>query len=545
MDPAAPSLLLCHHLKLLIESNMTSDGLVHQAVPSEISLEEDHQSISQPISDLVNQSGPLDMDTVGFVNQSCSASRKHDTTDCTVSLVCNDNSDDDINMNSGRFPDQNGSYVAGDNSSHGDKLCHSSHNVANSPEKSKRRHPSIVVPQDKTSNPLDDELLSKDGKATEPVSNLVQELNEYPIGRVTPTGPRTTYHRNRFTSISRTFGDGSKLLSEDGSKKPRTPASYSVSPRSDELGLKHKGHFRKIKPHNSPKTNGAKRLPDNTRSGESSPESLTCVANILVTVGDRGWREYDTQIKIDTDGQNDRRICVRLAEGTKYSHKVCQVLQPGATNRYTHAMLWKGAPEWCLEFPDRSQWSIFKQMHEECYSHNIRAASVKNIPIPGVRLVEGHNDDGVGSFVHPEDYLCHIGTDVEMALDESRVIYDMDSDDEEWISGWTKSQRSKNSTVGELTEDLFEKVMDKFEKFAHTHNCNELTIDQIKEIDMDDVPLDIIEVIHDHWHDKRQKKGIPLVRHFQVSICFAIFLLSCFPVHKQKVCLVILMVYGN
>uniref|UniRef100_A0ACD5VPH9 Uncharacterized protein n=1 Tax=Avena sativa TaxID=4498 RepID=A0ACD5VPH9_AVESA len=515
MDLTPPSLLLCHHLKLLIESNLTSNDLVHQAVPSEISSEEDQQSISQHTSDLVNQAGPLDVDTVGFINHSNSASGKHGTADCTVSLDCNDSSDGGINVTSRRSPDQNGPYVAGDNSDHGGELCSSSHNVINSRGKSKQRYPSLDIPQDKTSDPLDDELLSKDGKATEPVSNLVQELNEYPIGRVTPTAPRTTYHRNRFTSISRTFGDGSKLWPEDGSKKPRTPASYSVSPRSDELGLKHKAHFRKIQTHNSAKTNGAKRLPDNTRSGESSPESLTCVANILVTVGDRGWREYDTQIKIDTDGQSDRSIYVRLAEGTKYSHKVSQVLQPGATNRYTHAMLWKGGPEWCLEFPERRQWVIFKQMHEECYSHNIRAASVKNIPIPGVRLVEGHDDNGAVSFVRPQDYLCHIGPDVEMALDESCVIYDMDSDDEDWISGWRRSQRSKSNTVGELTEDMFEKVMDKFEKFAHTHNCNELTIDQIKELDMDDVPLGIIEVIHDHWHDKRQKKGIPLVRYFQ------------------------------
>ncbi|XP_047061650.1 uncharacterized protein LOC124668587 isoform X1 [Lolium rigidum] len=512
LDLPAPSLLLCHHLKLLIESNLISSGLVHLAIPSEISSEKDQQSISQHASDFVNQDGPLDMDTIGSMNHSSSASRKHDTTDCTVSLDCNDSSDGDINVTSERCPDQNGRYVAGDNSNRGDKMCSSVHNVTNSPEKSKQWYPSIDIPQDKTSDPPDDER--KDGKASEPVSNLVQELNEYPIGGVTPTAPRTTFHRNRFTSISRTFGDGSKLWPEDGSKKPRTPASYSVSPRSDELGLKHKGHFRKIQTH-SAKTNGAKRFPDNTRSGESSPESLTCVANILVTVGDRGWREYDTQIKIDTDGQSDRRICVRLAEGIKYAHKVCQALQPGATNRYTHAILWKGGPEWCLEFPDRSQWAIFKQMHGECYNHNIRAASVKNIPIPGVRMVEGHDDNGGILFVRPQDYLCHIGPDVEMALDESRVIYDMDSDDEEWISGWRKSQHSKNSTVSELTEDLFEKVMDKFEKFAHTHNCNELTIDQIKELDMDDVPLDIIEVIHDHWHDKRQKKGIPLVRHFQ------------------------------
>ncbi|XP_044975115.1 uncharacterized protein LOC123442978 isoform X3 [Hordeum vulgare subsp. vulgare] len=486
-----------HHLKLLTETNLTSNAVVHQPAPSEIFVEKNQQSISQHRSVLVDQACSLEAGT--------------------VSLDCDDNSDGDINVISRRLPDQNGTCIAGD------KLCSSNHNVTNSPEKSKQNYPSIDIPQDKISDALDDELLSKDDKATEPVSNLVQELNEHPIGRVTPTAPRTSYHRNRFTSISRTFGDGSKLWPEDtmstgiagGSKKTRTHVSYSVSPRSDELGSKHKGHFRKIQPHNIAKTNGSKRLPDNTRSGESSPESLACVANVLVTVGDRGWREYDTQITIDTDGQSDRRICVRLAEGKKYIHKVSQVLQPGATNRYTHAMLWKGGPEWNLEFPDRSQWSIFKQMHDECYSHNIRAASVKNIPIPGVRLVEDHDDNEVVLFVRPQDYICHIGPDVEMALDESRVIYDMDSDDEEWISGWRKSQRDKNNTMSELTEDLFEKIMDKFEKFAHTHNCSALTIDQLKELDVDSVPLDITEVVHDHWHDKRQKKGMPLVRHFQ------------------------------
>jgi hypothetical protein len=81
LDLPAPSLLLCHHLKLLIESNLTSSGLVHQAIPSEISSEKDQQSISQHASDFVNQDGPLDMDTVGSMNHSSSASRKHDTTD--------------------------------------------------------------------------------------------------------------------------------------------------------------------------------------------------------------------------------------------------------------------------------------------------------------------------------------------------------------------------------------------------------------------------------------------------------------------------------
>nr|CAB3476019.1 unnamed protein product [Digitaria exilis] len=116
------------------------------------------------------------------------------------------------------------------------------------------------------------------------------------------------------------------------------------------------------------------------------------------------------------------------------------------------------------------------------------------------------------------DYLSYIGTDVEIALDESRVVYDMDSDDEEWISSWRKFLVGDNITTDELAEDLFERVMDKLEKFAYSHNCNELSIDQMKELDIDNVPLDIIEVIHAYWQDKRKKKGMPLIRHFQSAM---------------------------
>ncbi|GAB2248659.1 hypothetical protein Droror1_Dr00008541, partial [Drosera rotundifolia] len=38
---------------------------------------------------------------------------------------------------------------------------------------------------------------------------------------------------------------------------------------------------------------------------------------------------------------------------------------PGSVNRFTHAMMWKGGKKWALEFPDRSQWALFKEMHEE------------------------------------------------------------------------------------------------------------------------------------------------------------------------------------
>lgn len=518
---SAPSLLLWH--QQLTGSNSTNGSQQSMSC----TLDEDQQQLVMEHESITvrhappqvcafnlgsSPDSPLDMASASCANPSSSASRESKIAERNMIPECNVSSIGDANIMHRKFQDQNGPCIGAD------KLCSSNPSVICSSQKSAESRLSINVPQDKAIDAPNDKPLDKDEKEKQPISNLVQELNEHPIGRVTPTAPRTTYHKNRFTSISRAFGDGSKLLPEDhvltgfagGSKKPRSQVSYSVSPRSEELGLKNKGHFHKIQSH-------AKKLPDSSRSGHSSPESLTCVANVLVTVGDRGWREYDTQITMDSDGQSERRICVKLAEGTKYAHKVCQVLQPGATNRYTHAMMWKGGAEWCLEFPDRSQWLIFKQMHDECYSHNIRAASVRNIPIPGVHLVEIHDDNDVVSFVQSEDYLVHIGTDVEIALDQSRVLYDMDSDDEEWISSWRKFLVRDNTTLV-LAEDLFERVMDKLEKFAYSHNCNELSIDQMKELDIDDVPLDIIEVIHTYWQDKRQKKGMPLIRHFQSAM---------------------------
>ncbi|ONM29414.1 Enhancer of polycomb-like transcription factor protein [Zea mays] len=420
----APSVLLWHHRKMLMESNSTNGSQQSMSC----ALDEDHQQlVTEHASDTVCHAplqvcslnlgsspySPLDMVSASCANPSSSTSREPKITERNISPECNDNSIDDANL----------------------------------------------LPED-----------------------------------------------HMLTGFA------------SGSKKPRSQVSYSGSPRSEELGLKNKDHFRKIQSHVSVKTSDAKKLPDSSRSGHSSPELLTCIANVLVTVGDRGWREYDTQITMDSDVHSEQRICVKLAEGTKYAHKVCQVLQPGATNRYTHAMMWKGGAEWCLEFPDRSQWLIFKQMHDECYSHNIRAASVRNIPTPGVHLVGIHDDNDMVSFVRSEDYLVHIGTDVEIALDEARVLYNMDSDDEEWISSRQKFLVRDNNATLELAEDLFERVMDKLEKFAYSHDSNELSIVQMKELETDDLPLDIIEVIHAYWQAKRQKKGMPLIRHFQFAM---------------------------
>ncbi|XP_039054786.1 uncharacterized protein LOC120197266 [Hibiscus syriacus] len=193
------------------------------------------------------------------------------------------------------------------------------------------------------------------------------------------------------------------------------------------------------------------------------------------------------------------------------------VLAAWITNRFTLAMMWKGGKDWILEFTDRSQWALFKEMHEECYNLNVRAASVKNIPIPGVRLIEEYDENAMEvTFVRcSSKYLCQVENDVEMVLDPSRVLYDIDSDDEQWISRIRKSSQSDIDNSLEFSDDMFEKVMDMFEKAAYTEQCTQFTTEEIQELMAGVGSLKVITAIYGHWQQKRQRVGMSLIRHLQ------------------------------
>ncbi|KAJ0030955.1 hypothetical protein Pint_12757 [Pistacia integerrima] len=230
-----------------------------------------------------------------------------------------------------------------------------------------------------------------------------------------------------------------------------------------------------------------------------------------------GWRECGAQIVLELFDHSEWKLAVKLSGTTRYSYKAHQFLQPGSTNRFTHAMMWKGGKDWTLEFPDRSQWFLFKEMHEECYNRNIRAASVKNIPIPGVRVIEDCDDNGTEvAFVRSSSkYFRQVETDVEMALDPSRILYDMDSDDERWVMEIHNSSESDISGLWEISEEVFEKTMDMFEKAAYSQQRDQFTPDEIEELMAGGGSMEAIKIIYEHWRQKRQKKGMPLIRHLQ------------------------------
>lgn len=342
-----------------------------------------------------------------------------------------------------------------------------------------------------------------------------------------PTAPRSIWHRNRHNSGSLSFGYRSKVWSDgrvdsppnglvNGSRKPRSQTSHMLPFGNCDFNSKPRSHHRKGRPYKRLRIDGEKSVPTSTRAPQRHPEVLACKVNVLITIGDRGWRESGAHVVLECVDHNEWRLLVKLSGVTKYSYKAYQFLQSGTTNRYTHAMMWKGGKDWILEFPDRIQWTIFKEMHEECYNRNLRAASVKTIPIPGVRLIEEVDDNGVEvPFVRSSMYFMQVETDVDMALDPSRILYDMDSDDEEWMSKRRASSDASVSSLMEISEEVFERAMDMFEKVSYAQQHEDFTSNEIEELMDGIVPVDLIKDIYDYWKLKRRRKGMPLIRQLQ------------------------------
>lgn len=358
--------------------------------------------------------------------------------------------------------------------------------------------------------------------------DMTWNVNVGVIRSPNPTAPRSMWPRNK-NSFSSSFGYPSHMWSDGkgdffrngfghGPKKPRTQVSYTLPVGGFDFSSRQRNHHQKGLPNKRIRRANEKRLSDGSRSSQRNLESLSCEANVLITIGDRGWRECGAQVILQLGDHNEWKLAVKVSGATKYSYKAHQFLQPGTTNRFTHAMMWKGGKDWILEFVDRNQWALFKEMHEECHNRNIRLASVKNIPIPGVRLIEEIDDTGTEIPIvrNSPKYFRQIETDVDMALEPSHTLYDMDSDDEHWISNIQNSTEVNKDTWEVFSEDMFEKVMDMFEKAAYVQQCDEFTSEELDELMVGFGPTELIRTIHEYWQKKRQKKGMPLVRHLQV-----------------------------
>ncbi|XP_071692804.1 uncharacterized protein [Rutidosis leptorrhynchoides] len=349
-------------------------------------------------------------------------------------------------------------------------------------------------------------------------SELTWNVNNGVIYTPNSKGSRSLWHQSK----SSPFGDPLHPWANrkadfigngfgNGPKKPRTQVQYSL-PSREIINFKNKGQTQSGLPYQRiRKAHDNKKTFDASKGPRRNLEMVACDANLLVNSAVIGWRERGARVFLEAADQNDFKLVVKCNGQVKYTYKVHQDLQSGSTNRYTHAMMWKGGKDWTLEFPDRSQWVLFKEMHEECHNRNIRAASIKNIPIPGVRLIEDSGDEQERTtFVRSRGYFRQVKNDVEMAMDGSRVLYDMDSEDEKWVRS-----TCEGSEDDMISDELFEKVMDMFEKVSYAQKRDHFTSEEIEELIAKVSPLQEAKSIYDHWRDKRQRKGMPLVRQLQ------------------------------
>lgn len=305
-------------------------------------------------------------------------------------------------------------------------------------------------------------------------------------------------------------------------KRPRTQVRYRLPSEGYDFSTKRKTRNQSALPRKQIRRASLKRKSNGARRTQKNSELVACGANVLITNKDKGWRECGAVIVLEVADHNEWRLAIKLCGVTKYSYEVKEMLQPGSTNRFSHAILWKGGKDWLLEFAERSQWNLFKEMYEDCYNRNRRAASVKSIAIPGVQLID--ESDYYGTKVpfvrHPRKYYRQFQTDSERAMDPSRILYDMDSDDEQWLMENNKCIDENNPE--EISEEFFEKTMDMFEKTSYAQRRDKFTDTEVQELVNGVGSAEAAKVIYEHWQEKRGKKGMPLIRHLQVqAVCLS------------------------
>lgn len=297
--------------------------------------------------------------------------------------------------------------------------------------------------------------------------------------------------------------------------------SLSISDNADDIMLKSERPGRRSRP---------SRRDKKQRYKDAELDSQTCDTNILIFGRGESWRETGAEVALEALSLNEWVLNVKLDGCTKFRYKAQEEkIRRAHEQRLPKAgeqtlsypnfrpITWSGGKNWGLEFTERKQWSLFKKMYEECYSKNLRAASIKNIPIPTVREIDVDNLATVRiPFRRPINYIKIEDDEVNRALFGGRVVYDMDSDDEKWLGRFNSTDADYDSRAYEVSEDTFEGILDMLEKAAFMRECD-LTVDDAIDLCSELAPVKDLTLIHSYWLGKRKKAGKALIREFQTS----------------------------
>ncbi|KAL5716443.1 hypothetical protein ACHQM5_018132 [Ranunculus cassubicifolius] len=244
-------------------------------------------------------------------------------------------------------------------------------------------------------------------------------------------------------------------------------------------------------------------------------DTLQCSTNVLVIESDRCYREGAT-IMLECSTSNIWHIAVKVQGSTKYMHQVNEVMRPPGTNRFTHDIIWTSENGLKLEFCDRKDWFIFKELHKNCVSKNLEVANAKAIPVPGVREIQNYDAGEHVPFVRPVSYISFYNNEVARALLKKTANYDMDPDDEKWLEKLnTGLCWDEHGAVEKLSIDKFEEMIDTFEKSAYRSPTDVSNESKMTSLCSDLGSVDVIRSVYQYWVKKRKQKRAALLRIFE------------------------------
>ncbi|GJR07002.1 putative enhancer of polycomb protein [Tanacetum coccineum] len=241
-------------------------------------------------------------------------------------------------------------------------------------------------------------------------------------------------------------------------------------------------------------------------------DSARCNANILVIESDRCYREGGAVVSIEMSGCRKCYLVVKRNGVERFRVQAGDVMKPCFCNRVTRAIIWpSGDGSWRLEFPDRHDWSIFKELYRKCSERpaQVHASLASIIPVPRVNEVLGYAEEKCSPFKLPDSYIRSTSDEVTRVLEKSVPAYDMDSDDDVWLN---KFNTERDTPVD---EDTFEKIIDAYERGIYGSPADysdvTLAIDRCSMLASNEV----LKAVYGYWMAKRKKKRSPLVRVFQ------------------------------
>ncbi|KAJ7942378.1 Enhancer of polycomb-like protein [Quillaja saponaria] len=234
-----------------------------------------------------------------------------------------------------------------------------------------------------------------------------------------------------------------------------------------------------------------------------------CSTNLLVVEPDKCYRVEGAIITSEISASKELLLVVKKDGLTRYSLKAEKGMRTCSNNRFTHVIMWTLDNGWKLEFPNRQDWLVFKDLYKECSERNVPAPSSKCIPVPGVHEISCYGDDNDVPFQRPDAYISFNGDELSRAMAKSTANYDMDSEDEEWLT------KLNNEFQERVSVDNFELMVDVFEKalFCNPDDFSDEKAAAVLCLDLGG--REVVEAVFSYWMKKRKQKRSSLLKVFQ------------------------------